>query len=60
MPFLAFWVSVLSGSSFAIASIALYKAFVIGQIRMVAPIVGSYPVFSLLFSGLNGNLPTQI
>ena len=60
MPLLALWVSVLSGSSFAIAGIALYKAFIIGPIRLVAPIVGSYPVFSLMFFSLNGNLPSQI
>ena len=60
LPLLSLWVSVLSGSSFAIAGIALYKAFIIGPIRLVAPIVGSYPVFSLIFSSLNGNLPSQI
>ena len=53
-------VSVASGSFFALAGISLYKAFIIGPIKLVAPIVGAYPVFSLIFSSLNGNLPTSI
>ena len=60
ISYLAFSLSVVSGSFFALAGIALYKAFVIGPIKLVAPIVGAYPVFSLIFSGLNGNLPTYI
>jgi len=52
--------SVASGSFFALAGISLYKAFIIGPIKLVAPIVGAYPVFSLIFSSLNGNLPTSI
>tara|TARA_B100000902_G_scaffold288848_1_gene275050 strand:- start:735 stop:1577 length:843 start_codon:yes stop_codon:yes gene_type:complete len=57
---LALIVSVASGSFFALAGIALYKAFIIGPIKLVAPIVGAYPVFSLIFSSLNGYLPTII
>jgi drug/metabolite transporter (DMT)-like permease len=57
ISYLALSVSVASGS---LAGIALYKAFVIGPIKLVAPIVGAYPIFSLIFSGLNGNLPTYI
>jgi len=57
---LALSISVASGSFFALAGIALYKAFIIGPIKLVAPIIGSYPVFSLIFSSLNGNLPSQI
>jgi drug/metabolite transporter (DMT)-like permease len=53
-------VSVASGSFFALAGISLYKAFIIGPIKLVAPIVGAYPVFSLIFSSLNGNPPTSI
>ena len=52
--------SVASGSFFALAGISLYKAFIIGPIKLVAPIVGAYPVFSLIFSSLNGNPPTSI
>jgi len=57
---LALSVSVASGSFFALASISLYKAFINGPIKLVAPIVGGYPVFSLIFSSLNGNLPNGI
>ena len=57
---LALSVSVASGSFFALAGISLYKAFINGPIMLVAPIVGGYPVFSLIFSSLNGNLPNGI
>ena len=57
---LALSVSVASGSFFALAGISLYKAFINGPIKLVAPIVGGYPVFSLIFSSLNGNLPNGI
>ena len=57
---LALSVSAASGTFFAIAGIALYKAFIIGPIKLVAPIVGAYPVFSLIFSSMTGNLPTSI
>ena len=57
---LALSVSVASGSFFALAGIYLYKAFINGPIKLVAPIVGGYPVFSLIFSSLNGNLPNGI
>ena len=57
---LALSLSVASGSFFALAGISLYKAFIIGPIKLVAPIVGGYPVFSLIFSSLNGNLPNGI
>ena len=57
---LALSLSVASGSFFALAGISLYKAFIIGPIKLVAPIVGTYPVFSLIFSSLNGNLPNDI
>ena len=57
---LALSISVASGSFFALAGIALYKAFIIGPIKLVVPIVGAYPVFSLIFSSLNGNLPTSL
>ena len=44
ISYLALSLSVVSGSFFALAGIALYKAFVIGPIKLVAPIVGAYPV----------------
>ena len=39
----------LSGALFAFAIWALYWAFQIGPIRLVAPIIGAYPVFSVLW-----------
>ena len=60
ISYLALSVSVTSGPFNALAGIALYKAFIIGPIKLVAPVFGAYPVFALIFSGLNGNLPTYI
>ena len=37
----------LSGGLFALASIGLYKAFAIGPVRLVAPIIGSFPILSV-------------
>lgn len=50
----ALWLSLLSGVIFGLAGIALYKAFAIGPVRLVAPIIGAYPVLSIgwaIFSG---------
>ena len=60
LPLLAVWVSVLSGSSFAIAGIALYKDFIIGPLRLVSHIFGSYTVVYLIFSRINGNILSKI
>ena len=46
--------SVLSGGLFALAAIALYQAFAIGPVRLVAPIVGSYPILSVALAIWSG------
>ena len=46
--------SVLSGGIFALAAIALYRAFAIGPVRLVAPIVGSYPILSVALAIWSG------
>ncbi len=45
----------LSGVLYAIAGIALYKAFVIGPVRTVAPIIGAYPLFSIIYASFGGD-----
>lgn len=46
--------ALLSGVTFAGASIGLYRAFAIGPVYLVAPICGAYPVLSLTFAALQG------
>jgi drug/metabolite transporter (DMT)-like permease len=44
----------ISGVTFALASVSLYKAFAIGPVRLVAPIIGAYPILSLIWAVLQG------
>ena len=46
--------SLLSGALFGLAAIAHYKAFSIGPVRLVAPIIGSYPILSVGWAMLTG------
>ena len=38
----------LSGMTFAAATVALYNAFALGPVRVVASIIGAYPIFSVI------------
>ena len=44
----------LSGAIFALGSYALYRAFALGPVKLVAPLVGAYPVLSLGMAMLQG------
>lgn len=44
----------LSGLLFGLACLGLYKAFEIGPVRLVAPVVGAYPVLTMALAGLGG------
>lgn len=50
--------SVLAGAAYALGGFALYRAFDIGPVRLVAPVTGSYPILIVLFRTLGGQLPT--
>lgn len=50
----------LSGLAFALASLSLYGAFAIGPVRLVAPIIGAYPVLSVGWGVLNGSPVTGL
>lgn len=50
----ALWLSIGSGLAFLLASLGLYFAFERGPVRLVAPIIGAYPILSLLFAFLAG------
>ena len=47
--------SLLTGLAFAVASVGLYKAFQIGPVGLVAPVIGAYPVLSLALAGIEGD-----
>ncbi|MEP2030439.1 MAG: DMT family transporter [Paracoccaceae bacterium] len=47
-------VACFSGATFALASLSLYAAFSIGPVRLVAPIIGAYPVLSMAWAAING------
>jgi drug/metabolite transporter (DMT)-like permease len=46
--------SAAAGAAFTIAYVGLYKAFEIGPVRLVAPIIGTYPVLSVGWAALSG------
>jgi len=50
----SFGLSALSGAIYLVGCIGLYKAFGIGPVRLVAPIVGSYPILSIGWAALMG------
>lgn len=49
--------SAACGLVYALAAYALYRAFEIGPIRLVAPIVGTFPVLSVIWAVVNGARP---
>ncbi|MBL4813218.1 MAG: DMT family transporter [Rhodobacteraceae bacterium] len=53
-PLQAAALAVVSGAGFVVASLALYKAFFIGPVRLVAPIIASYPILSVGWAVLSG------
>ena len=46
--------TILSGGLFALGAVGLYKAFAIGPVRLVAPVVGSYPILSVALAMWSG------
>ncbi|MGB0799908.1 MAG: EamA family transporter, partial [Planktomarina sp.] len=50
----AFMLAILSGVMFGLAAIAHYKAFSIGPVRLVAPIIGAYPILSVAWAVATG------
>lgn len=50
----ALWLSLAAGIAFLIASLGLYFAFERGPVRLVAPLVASYPILSVAFAMLSG------
>lgn len=48
------WLAVLSGVFFLMASLGLYAAFQRGPVKLVAPIIASYPVLSVGWALMRG------
>ena len=54
LPAAAMLPAVLAGVCFVVATIGLYISFQRGPVRLVAPLIASYPVFSIAWAVLNG------
>lgn len=54
----AFWYAIAAGAFYAIAGLGLYKALSIGPVRLVAPIIGAYPIASMAWAAASGS-PVQ-
>lgn len=50
----ALWLAIGAGISFLVASLGLYFAFERGPVRLVAPLIASYPILSVSFAVLLG------
>ena len=46
--------SIVAGAAFLIAGLGLYYAFKLGPVGLVAPLIATYPVFSVLFAFAQG------
>ena len=46
--------AIVAGAVFGLGGAALYKAFSIGPVRLVAPVIGAYPILSMLFAATGG------
>lgn len=50
----AWGVALLSGGAFALAIGSLYRAFSLAPVRLVSPVIGAYPLLSLVFAVAQG------
>lgn len=51
----AYKTALAAGLFYAIAGIGLYKALAIGPVRLVAPIIGGYPILSMAWAAASGS-----
>jgi drug/metabolite transporter (DMT)-like permease len=52
------WLVAVAGIFFVLATLALFAAFALGPMTIVAPIVGSYPALAMLFALTQGARPS--
>lgn len=50
--------SAVAGVSYVSGLYAVYRAFAIGPVRLVAPIVGAYPILSMSWAATQGRMPS--
>ena len=50
----AYMLAICAGMTFAMACFALYKAFEIGPVRLVSPLIAAYPILSVAFASFAG------
>jgi drug/metabolite transporter (DMT)-like permease len=54
MTIASYGYSILSGVFYLIGAVGLYNAFSIGPVRLVAPIMGAYPILSIGWAAMMG------
>lgn len=52
----AYQYSLISGAFYVVGCVGLYNSFSIGPVRLVAPIMGAYPILSIGWAALNGQI----
>lgn len=60
LPARALWLSVAAGGFFVVATFGLYHAFERGPVRLVAPLIASYPILSVAWSVTSGATVTPL
>jgi len=55
-----FGLALLAGLCFGVGGTALYRAFSIGPVRLVAPVIGAYPILSVAWASLSGTPTTAL
>lgn len=60
IPTLNIGYGIASGGAYGVGALALYKAFAIGPIRLVAPIIGAYPILSVGWAMVQGQAITPL
>ena len=58
IPTQAWLTSTLAGIAFLFAGISLYKAFEIGPVQLVAPIIATFSILSIIWGMIQGNPQT--
>jgi drug/metabolite transporter (DMT)-like permease len=60
VPATSVYYSIAAGVTFAIAGATLYGAFHRGPVRIVAPVIGSYPILSVALASMSGSPATVL
>ncbi len=60
LPAEAMWLSIGAGGFFVLATFGLYHAFKRGPVRLVAPLIASYPILSVGLAAANGTVITPL